>query len=162
MPTDNTRSCGDQASVRNEAAETLKVSVKVPPFWKEKSKLWFCQLKSQFILNGITSDTTKYYTLIGNLDLNIIEKVEDLVENPPATNKYDNLKTEIIRRLSVSQQQKIMQLLAHEELGDRKPLVFLRHLSDLAGPGVSKDFLRTVWTSRLPVHLQTIVAQQED
>lgn len=141
---------------------TAKVSVKVPPFWKEKPKLWFCQLEAQFLLNGITSDNTKYYTLFGNLDLNIIKKVEEIVDNPPATGKYELLKAEIIKRLSASQQQKIMQLLSHEELGDRKLSAFLRHLQDLAGPGMPNDFLRTIWTSRLPVYLQTIVAQQSE
>lgn len=160
---ENSDDAAQQAENMSTApAVTAKVSVKVPPFWKEKPKLWFCQLEAQFLLNGITSDTTKYYTLIGNLDLNIIEKVEEIVDNPPATGKYELLKAEIIKRLSASQQQKIMQLLSHEELGDRKPSAFLRHLQDLAGPGMPNDFLRTIWTSRLPVYLQTIVAQQSE
>lgn len=58
---------GDQSPAQIDAPESSKVSVKVCPFWKDKPMLWFCQLESQFILNGISSDTTKYYSLIGNL-----------------------------------------------------------------------------------------------
>jgi hypothetical protein len=48
----------------------------------------------------------------------------------------------------------------HEELGDRKPTQFLRHLRSLAGPTVPDDFLRPVWSGRLPNNIQTIVASQ--
>ncbi|GBP35074.1 Retrovirus-related Pol polyprotein from transposon 297 [Eumeta japonica] len=48
----------------------------------------------------------------------------------------------------------------NEELGDRKPSQFLRHLKSLAGPTLPEDFLRTIWSSRLPTNLQTIVASQ--
>lgn len=55
---------------------------------------------------------------------------------------------------------KIRQLLTDEELGDRKPSQFLRHLKNLAGPGVPAEFLRTIWTSRLPTSTQSIIASQ--
>lgn len=52
------------------------------------------------------------------------------------------------------------QLLTHEELGDRKPSQFLRHLQDLAGPSVPEEFLRTIWSNRLPHNIQTVLASQ--
>ncbi|GBP35537.1 Retrovirus-related Pol polyprotein from transposon opus [Eumeta japonica] len=74
--------------------------------------------------------------------------------------KYQRLKTELIKRLTASRERQVKQLLNHEELGDRKPSQFLRHLKHLAGPGVPDDFIRTVWTSRLPSSVQTIIASQ--
>ncbi|CAG5047384.1 unnamed protein product [Parnassius apollo] len=50
----------------------------------------------------------------------------------------------------------------HEELGDRRPSQFLRHLQHLAGPNVPDDFIRTIWSSRLPNNLQTVIASQPD
>ena len=44
-------------------------------------------------------------------------------------------------------------------MGDRKPSQFLRHLKSLA-PDVPDDFLRIIWSSRLPTHIQTILAGQ--
>lgn len=38
--------------------------------------------------------------------------------------------------------------------------MFLRHLQHLAGPTIPEDFLRTIWSSRLPGNLQTIIASQ--
>ena len=44
-------------------------------------------------------------------------------------------------------------------MGDRKPSQFLHHLKSLA-PDVPEDFLRSIWSSRLPPHIQTILAGQ--
>ncbi|XP_046976470.1 uncharacterized protein LOC124542578 [Vanessa cardui] len=87
-------------------------------------------------------------------------EVRDLIVSPPTSGKYEKLKAELIKRLSASQERKIKQLIMHEELGDRKPSQFLRHLQHLAGPTVPDDFIRTIWSSRLPHNLQTIVASQ--
>ncbi|XP_063629969.1 uncharacterized protein LOC134801359 [Cydia splendana] len=99
-----------------------------------------------------------------------------LAENPPSTSAFPT--TGVFRvgirvppfwpeepavwfaQLEISQEQKIRQLMLHEELGDRKPTQFLRHLRSLAGPSVPDDFLRQVWSGRLPNNVQTIVASQ--
>ena len=46
-------------------------------------------------------------------------------------------------------------------MGNRKPSQFLRHLRSLA-PEVPTEFLRTVWASHLPSHVQAILAGQTD
>jgi hypothetical protein len=40
----------------------------------------------------------------------------------------------------------------HKEMGDRNPLQFLRHFKSLV-PEVPDDFLRGIWSSRLPPHI---------
>lgn len=137
-----------------------RVGIRVPPFYPEKPALWFHQLESQFFLANITSDTTKFHHAMGQLDPIYASEVEDIIAGPPAPNKYERLKSELIRRLSASKEKKILQLVTREELGDRKPSQFLRHIQHLAGPDVPDDFLRTMWSSRLPNNIQTIVASQ--
>jgi hypothetical protein len=46
-------------------------------------------------------------------------------------------------------------------MGDRKPSQFLRHLRSLA-PDVPKDFLFTIWSSRLPPNIQAHLACQPE
>jgi hypothetical protein len=48
----------------------------------------------------------------------------------------------------------------HEEMGDRRPTQFLRHLRTLVGPSMPPDYLRTLWTNRVPPNFQTITATQ--
>jgi hypothetical protein len=46
-------------------------------------------------------------------------------------------------------------------MGDRKPSQFLSHLRSLA-PDVPDDFLRSIWSSRLPTNIQAILAGQHE
>jgi hypothetical protein len=62
-----------------------------------------------------------------------------------------------MKRLSSSREQRARQLLALEDIGDRKPSQFLRHLRSLA-PDVPNYLLRGIWISRLPSTTQTHLA----
>ena len=44
----------------DRAARVTAVSVKLPPFWPEKTRLWFAQAEAQFDVKGITVEKTKY------------------------------------------------------------------------------------------------------
>lgn len=140
--------------------DVFRVGVRVPPFWPEEPDIWFAQVEGQFAISGITSDHTKFSYVIGQLDNQHSREVKDIIVNPPTTNRYETLKSELIKRLSASNEKKIKQLLMYEELGDRKPSQFLRHLRSLAGANVPDDFLKTIWTSRLPHGIQTVLAGQ--
>lgn len=137
-----------------------RLSIKVPPFWPEKPSLWFVQLESQFALSKITCDDTKYFYVCANLDSKFALEVEDILTQPPATDKYTLLKKELISRLSASQDQKIKRLLETEEIGDRTPSQFLRHLKTLAGTEIPEAFLKTLWLKHLPDNIQAILATQ--
>lgn len=142
--------------------EVWRVSVRVPPFWPEEPAVWFAQVEAQFVLSKVTTDETKFNYLIAQLDQQYAKEVKDIITNPPADKKYEKLKEELIKRLSASQEKRVKQLLMHEELGDRKPSQFLRHLKGLAGPTVPDTFLATLWSSRLPQNIQTVIATQMD
>lgn len=152
-----------QTDLANQPGKELnRIGIRVPPFWPEKPKLWFCQLECQFNLNGITRDSTKFWYVVSQLDNRYVQEIEDIITTPPDTDKYEKVKTELINRLSCSQQQRIKQLLEHEEMGDRTPSQFLRHLKNLAGNTVQDEFLRTLWLNRLPAVMQAILAAQAD
>lgn len=153
---------GPSTSGGGNDGDVFRVGVRVPPFWAEEPTVWFAQIEGQFILSNITSDTTKFYYVTAQLEPQHAAEVKDIIVSPPAQNKYEKLKTELIKRLTSSKERKIKQLLLHEELGDRKPSQFLRHLRSLAGGSVSEELMRTIWSSRLPPSLQTIVALQKD
>lgn len=144
------------------SGEVMKVGMplRCPPFCSEDPALWFAQLEGQFIMSRITSDTTKFYFVASQLDAKYAQQVKDIITNPPDVNKFEKLKTELINRLSASQEARIRQVLVHEELGDRKPSQFLRHLQSQAGPSGASDFVKSIWTSRLPQNIQTVIASQ--
>ncbi|XP_043467546.1 uncharacterized protein LOC122501848 [Leptopilina heterotoma] len=49
-----------------------------------------------------------------------------------------------------------------QDIGDRKPSQFLRHLRGPAGLTVTDAMLKTLWSGRLPVAMQPILAVQKD
>lgn len=137
-----------------------RVAVRLPPFWSDDVEVWFAQVEAQFAISGVKTDSTKYFMVIRELDPRTAREVRDIITKPPEKDKYEKLKKELINRLSTSLENKRRQLLQHEELGERKPSQFLRHLRGLAGDSVTDDFLRSLWSSRLPTQVQAIIASQ--
>jgi hypothetical protein len=95
--------------------------------------------------------------VISQLDHRYAAEVEDVITSPPQQDPYTKLRTELLKRLSLSREQRAQQLLKFEEMGDRKPSQFLRHLRGLA-PDVPDYLLRTIWTNRLPTKVRTTLA----
>lgn len=142
--------------------QVAKLAAKLPPFWADRPTVWFAQVETQFRLAGIITEETKFDHVVSKLETRIIGEVEDIITNPPASNRYGKLKSELIRRLSTSEEQRVRQLVSDEELGDRRPSQFLRHLRSLAGNALSDEkILRQLWMRRLPPHIQAILAAQD-
>lgn len=134
-----------------------KVSVKVPPFWPDRPALWFASLEAQFHINNITQEKTKFYYAISQLDNRSAAEAEEIIIRPPAENPYTKLKEALISRFSESREEKIRRLLEKEDIGDRKPSAFLRHLKSLADGAVPEPLLQTIWMSRLTSQIQSIL-----
>lgn len=157
IATDKKSTAATSAPLPAPALAPASAHIQLAPFWPEKPAIWFAQAEGQFAVNRITDDSTKFYLIFASLDRKYAAEVEDILTGTP---DYQRLKSELIKRLSVSRENKVKQLLMHEQLGTRKPSQFLRHLQHLAGPDIPSDFLKTIWTSRLPTSLQPIVASQ--
>jgi hypothetical protein len=63
--------------------EVAKVAVRLPPFWPERTDIWFSQADAQFSLAGITSEITKFHYIVSQLDQRYAEEVDDLITSPP-------------------------------------------------------------------------------
>ncbi|XP_065356074.1 uncharacterized protein LOC135950462 [Calliphora vicina] len=142
--------------------EVSRVTVRVPPFWRQNPKLWFRQLESQFVTSGITSDTTKYHTLVGSIESNILNHVSHIVEAPPAENKYETLKCSLLNEFIESEEKRLRQLLENISVGDKKPSALLREMRALASGKVSEDLLKTLWIQRLPNTTKAILSVSND
>ena len=62
---------------------TIRVGIRVPPFWAEKPAAWFAQLEGQFALSNITQDSKKFYYVISQLENKYAAEVENAINNPP-------------------------------------------------------------------------------
>ncbi|GBM60158.1 hypothetical protein AVEN_86295-1 [Araneus ventricosus] len=142
--------------------ELARVAFRAPPFWETDPDLRFLQLESQFMLSSISTDETKFHTVVAALDSKVLSSVSDIVRNPPADNKYDALKTRIFNYFSLSQSTKLRVLLQDLQLGDKKPSQLLQEMRNLAAEKVSEDVLKTIWMQRLPTSIQQILTVSND
>ena len=138
--------------------ELSRVSFKAPPFWKANPELWFIQLESNFNVAGITSDNTKFHSVVAAIDTDILTYVSDLVRCPPETDKYKSLKERIVGQFSQSETSRLRSLLQEIQLGDKKPSQLLREMKDLAQNKLSDDMLGQLWKQRLPLNCQQILS----
>jgi hypothetical protein len=141
----------------SSTSEIARVAVRLPSLWAERPASWFTQAEAQFHLAGICNELTKFYHVISQLDEKCVAEVEDIINSPPQQDPYTTLKTELVKRLCPSRDQRTRQLFTLEDMGDRKPSQFLRHLWSLA-PDIPDNYLRILWTSRLPTNIQIILA----
>lgn len=93
------------------------------------------------------------------LDSSTAGEGADIIENPPKIDCYQNLKAELLKRLSASKEDRIRRILGDEDIGDTKPFQYSRHLHCLSGSNFNNDdIIRQLWMRRLPKNVQIILA----
>lgn len=142
--------------------EISRVAYKPPPFWESNPELWFGQIESQFVISGITSDKTKFHSVIAALDAKILTSVVDLIRTPPTKNQYDTLKERILNQYSQSETSKLKLLLQDLQLGDKRPSQFLLEMRNLASNKIGDEILKSLWMQRLPISIQQILSVCSD
>ena len=110
-------------------AVVSSVTIKIPPFWPADPEVWFAQVDAQFTTKSITSQKTRFDHVVASLSPEYATEVRDLILKPPTVDPY----TELIKRMTASQQKRLRQLFSTEELGDRTPSQLLRRMQQLLG-----------------------------
>lgn len=148
----NTQVTFSSADLANALAQSSSVTARIPPFWTNSPEAWFVQAEAQFELSRINKEERKYAYLVSSLPQEVIQRVLDVIQNPPNPNeRYKTLKAVLLQRFSLSEEGKITNLLYHEEIGDRSPSEFYHRLLLLAGNDDSaKTLAIKLWKDRLP------------
>lgn len=146
------------------ATDVNALLVKLPIFWSSNPSTWFIQAEAQFSLGKITADISKYNYVVATLPQDIAESVSDILEKPPRTDLYDNLKKNLIERHTLSLETRIKKLVSDEEMGDKRPSEYFRTLQRLAGNcgTVGDELLKKLWLSRLPQTVSVALIPQKD
>uniref|UniRef100_A0A5S6QJ04 DUF7041 domain-containing protein n=1 Tax=Trichuris muris TaxID=70415 RepID=A0A5S6QJ04_TRIMR len=148
-------------SLHEDDVPVAALAVKLPPFWPADPQLWFAQAEAQFSLRSITSQQTKFNYVTSSLSWEYAAEVRDLILSPPTVQPYDTLKEQLIKRTASSELRRLQQLLAAEDLGDRKPSQLLRHMQQLLGNktwSVDDALFRELLLQRLPSSVRMILA----
>ena len=106
-PTSSRASPSTEEATATPPPVTSAISIKLPPYWPRDPTLWFAQVEAQFVTRGITAEFTKYAHVVGTLQPEVAQEVRDLLLNPPPETPYTKLKTELVKRTSDSEQQRL-------------------------------------------------------
>ena len=114
-------------------AVVSSVTIKIPPFWPADPKVWFAQVDAQFTTKSITSQKTRFDNMVASLSPEYATEVRDLILKPLTVDTYTELKKQLIKRMTASEQKHLCQLFSAEELRDRTPSQVLRRMQQLLG-----------------------------
>ena len=146
-------------AARVEAARVSAVSVKLPPFWNDKTTLWFAQAEAQFALRNITEQRTKFNHVLAILDSRTAERAMDIIAAPGET-AYDDLKVRLTGAFSLSDPEKADRLLDMTGLGDQTPSQLIDRMLMLVPAGQNPGFLvRQLFMRQLPADVRAHLAQ---
>lgn len=144
------------------AMVTTTQTIRVPPLKPQKIVFWFSLFERQLAAEGIKDDEEKATALLGCLESEYLERIEDIALYPPATGQYDRLKDELVRSLADSDSERVKRLVENEVMGDRKRSQFYYELKKLESPFASEQFVLTLWKNRLPDRIRHVLAVIDD
>lgn len=157
MPNDNEETFQDAVA----PFQVARLAVKPPPFWRPDPRLWFAQVEAQFARAGISTDETKYFTVVAEIDSAVLAHASDIISSPPAAGKYEALKQRLIAEFGETREKRLRRLFEGCELGQKKPTSLLREMKDLSNQQLGKEMLKSLWLRRLPVQVQQILIMIE-
>ena len=137
------------------------VAIKLPSFWASQPRAWFIQAEAQFALRNIKEDTTKYSYLVAALDQRTAERLLDVLENAPATDKYTNLKARLLNTFSLTRQQRASRLLSVAGLGDRRPSELMDEMLALLGDHSPCLLFEELFRQQLPADIRMAMANAD-
>ncbi|XP_075149049.1 uncharacterized protein LOC142222867 [Haematobia irritans] len=96
------------------------INLRIPRFWKENPAVWFAQYEAQFENYNISTERSKYFTVLPELDPELLAQVSDIILEPP-TDAYTRMKKRLIDHFSISEEKRIQRLLNDMPIGGKKP-----------------------------------------
>lgn len=147
----------DSFAAAEETISSIAVTARIPEFWQDQPRLWFIQAEA-VLQTQRTSEDAKYHLVIAKLGKEVITQVTDILVSPPATGKYETLKSRLLAIYEETQGRQIQKLIGEMELGDQKPSQLLRRMRDLARDKVSDETLTILWRNHLPTTVRGVLA----
>lgn len=135
----------------------VSLSTRIPDFWMDQPRAWFLQVEAVLDPQKM-SDDAKYQVIIAKLGKEVIQQVTDILFDPPATHKYEALKTRLLSIYEESENRRIQRLIGELSLGEQKPSQLLRKMRDLARNKVADDTLVILWRNHLPAPVRAVLA----
>ena len=139
------------------------VGLRLTEFWTKDATAWFATVEAQFQTRKITSSRTRYHHVVASLNQETCSIIRDILVGDEAEQTYENLKATLIKRTSLSEEQRMRKLVALGPLGDRRPSQLFRDMQlldpgDDAGSGMKKS----IFINLMPAHIRAVLRASKD
>lgn len=152
---------GDEVGISTPVQSAILSSL--PPIWINNPTVWFSYIESLFCTRNVKSQLSRFHLVVAALPPDVTIEISDILVSPPNDCPYDFLKAEIIRRLSVSDERRLKELLHNVNAGDRSPSQLLTHMKHLAGSlNVGESVMRSIWLQHIPPNVRAILVSLDD
>ncbi|KAM9306630.1 uncharacterized protein gal3st1b isoform 1-T1 [Pholidichthys leucotaenia] len=142
----------------SETAQTSGVTVKLPEFWQNDPSSWFQQAEAQFALAGITADETKFYHIVARLDAATSRCARSVIQQPPAHDKYKELKATLIESFVPSAEERAGKILAIYGHRGHRPMALMEDMLQLREADNDNFLFQHIFLSTLPPHMRGTLA----
>ena len=138
------------------SSEEIKNSQKLilQPFWTQNPELWFSIAEQKFKNFNINADYIRFSKVIESLEVSTINKISNLIRNPPQVSRYPTLKNQLISLYEESQESKLNRIFDELQLGDQKPSQLFKEIKNLADDKISDEVLFSIWVKKLPTECE--------
>ncbi|CAH0397160.1 unnamed protein product [Chilo suppressalis] len=125
-------------------------------------RMWFAHFEL-IMAPQKQGDNVKFEMAVAKLNKEALRQVSDLIQSPPATEKYNALKRRLIAVYEESAETQFQKLVSEMDLGTQKPSQLLRRMTELAkNVGISVEPLKKLWINRLPPNVRAVLAVSGD
>ncbi|KAJ2949500.1 hypothetical protein O0L34_g15423 [Tuta absoluta] len=146
---------GQQQQNINHDLAAITLSSRISPFWRDMPRMWFAQFEA---VAQNQNETVKYDLVLSKLGREELSQVTDLIDEPPAQQRYTMLKQRLLKVFQESAEAQFHKLVKEMDLGTQRPSQLLAKMKDLArNSGTGGDTLRNLWLSRMPGWVRAIL-----
>lgn len=122
-------------------------------FSKQNPSTWFKVTEERFEYLGITSDEDKFWVVLKCIGPALFDELEAFLPSLRPENKYPILKTEILRKLAQSEDDKLDRLLRESNIGKRTPSEYFNVIQSLSSGIMNQDAALRFWWKGLPTDI---------
>lgn len=137
------------------------VSLELSTFCASLPKVWFIQAEAQFHIHHITTDLTKYLCVVCALDQETTRRLIHYLRQPPADNKYEGIKTLLLRTFCLSRRERAARLLHMGGLGDRKPSVLMGEMLALMDGHKTCLLFDLLFLEQMPMDIRLLLVDDD-
>ena len=137
----------------DEASNTAVVQIKIAPFDELNIDAWFKIQEAKLELHRITSDSSRFCHLMGNIPVSVLTKIPSSSTND---NSYKTLKKALLDTYSKSRPELFEQLLQSEKITCSQPSQTLNETSRIGQQvNANNELIRHQFLQSIPAHVRS-------